>query len=53
METVDLLHQAVDKRNGGAKVGKREQIGAQAVVDVVSVIGNIVRDPAACASRLA
>ena len=44
MEVVDLSHQAVDKRNGGAKLGKREQTGAQAVVDVVGVIGDIVRN---------
>ena len=44
MERVDLFHQAVDIRNGGAKLGKREQTGAQAVVDVVSVIGDIVSD---------
>ena len=44
MESVDLSHQAVDKRNGGAKLGEREQTGAQAVVDVMGVIGDIVSD---------
>ena len=44
MESVDLSHQAVDERNGGAKLGERKQSGAQAVVDVVRVIGDIVRD---------
>ena len=44
MERVDLSHQAIDKRNGGAKLGEREQTGAQAVVDVMGVIGDIVSD---------
>ncbi len=44
MESVDLSHQAVDERNGGAKLGEREQTGAQAVVDVMGVIGDIVSD---------
>ena len=44
MESVDLAHQAVDERNGGAKLGKREQTGAQAVIDVMGVIGDIVSD---------
>ena len=44
MEVVDLPHQAVDEGNGGAKLGEREQARAQAVVDVVGVIGDIVSD---------
>ena len=44
MKSVDLSHQALDIRNGGAKLGEREQTGAQAIVDVVGVIGNIVCD---------
>ena len=42
MEIVDLTHHAVDKRNRRAKLREREQTGAQAVIDVVRVIGNIV-----------
>ena len=44
IEIVDLSHQAIDKRNSGAKLGKREQAGAQAIVDVMRVIGDIVSD---------
>ena len=44
MEAVDLPHEIADKRNGGADLGEREQAGAQAVVDVVRVIGDIVSD---------
>ncbi len=44
MEAVDLPHEVADKRNGGAKLGEREQAGAQAVIDVVGVIGDIVSD---------
>ena len=44
MENIDLPHQAVDERNGGAKLAKREQARAQAVVDVMGVIGDIVSD---------
>ena len=44
MKSVDLSHQALDIRNGGAKLVEREQTGAKAIVDVVGVIGNIVCD---------
>ena len=44
MEAVDLPHEIADKRNGGADLGERKQAGAQAVVDVVRVIGDIVSD---------
>ena len=44
MEIVDLSHQRVNERNGRANLGQREQAGAQAVVDVVGVIGDIVSD---------
>ena len=44
MKSVDLSHQALDIRNGGAKLGKREQTGAQAIIDVVGVIGDIICD---------
>ena len=42
MEIVDFSHQVINERNGGAKLGEREQAGAQAVVDVVRIIGDIV-----------
>ena len=44
VEVVDLSHQVIDERNGGAKFGEREQASPQAVVDVMGVIGDIVRD---------
>jgi len=44
MQRVDLFHQAIDIRNGGAKLGKREQTGAEAVVDVVSIVSDIISD---------
>jgi iron-sulfur cluster insertion protein len=44
IEIVDLSHQALDEWRGGAKLGERKQTGAQAVVDVVRVIGDIIRD---------
>ena len=42
IEIVDLSHDAIDKGNGGAKLGEREQTGAQTVVYVVGIIGDIV-----------
>ena len=44
MERVDLVEQAADERDGGAMLGEREQAGAQAVVDVMRVIGDVVGD---------
>ena len=44
MQRVDLSHQAVDERNRDAKLREREQTGAQAVVDVMSIVGDIVSD---------
>src|SRR3984957_9905897 len=44
MERVDLRHQAIDIRNGGAKLGKREQTSAEAIVDVMRVISDIISD---------
>ena len=44
MKFVDLVEQSCDKRNGGADRGERKQAGAQAVVDVVGVIGDVVGD---------
>ncbi len=40
----DFAQKAVDERRGGAQVGEFEQTGAQTVVDVVRVIGDIVGD---------
>src|ERR1700722_9522784 len=44
MERVDLVHQAIHIRNGGAKLDEREQAGAKAIVDVMGVISDIVSD---------
>ena len=42
MQVVDLAEQDFDERNGGANCGEREQAGAQAVIDVVGVISDVV-----------
>ena len=44
MEVVDLAEQRFGERNGRADVPQREEAGAQAVVDVVRVIGDVVGD---------
>ena len=44
IEIVDLAEQRCDKGNGGAKRREREEAGAQAIVDVVRVIGDVVGD---------
>ena len=44
MEIVDLAEQSGDERNGGAELGDRKQAGAQAVVDVMGVVGDVVGD---------
>ncbi len=44
MKLVDLLHQSGYERNFGAELGDRKQAGAQAVVDVVGVVGDVVGD---------
>ena len=44
MEIVDLAEQSGGEWNGGAELGDRKQAGAQAVVDVVGVVGDVVGD---------
>ena len=44
MAVVDLAQELGDEGRGGADVGEREEAGAQAVVDVVRVIGDVVGD---------
>src|SRR5579871_7016569 len=44
MEVVDLAEQRGDERNGGADLGDGEKARAQAVVDVMRIVGDVVSD---------
>ena len=44
IEIVDLAEQSGDEWNGCAELGDRKQAGAQAVVNVVGVVGDVVGD---------
>ena len=44
IEIVDLAEQSGGEWNGCAELGDRKQAGAQAVVDVVGVVGDVVGD---------
>ena len=44
MKVVDLVEQSFDKRDGCVHFVEREETGAQAVVDVVGVVGDVVGD---------